>query len=374
MAELRARKKSQTSKDADAKIKEKREKIQALMRGSSEPEINPLNYKTTLIIALNWYNTYSSNIEKKKWALEGIVDKPRKVLLGKLDDLKFRQLGMLVRLQSRNQYLEDNELDYIKNKFLELDELSVIPTFKDQNIKPKKVVTVQDKILNVAKLFASEIDGEIDGFIKAGYPKTFVFKNSIKTISGQAAKQIPDMYKDQISELEEVLDGKCVQLNESYAKVKTVQVKTFLKLLKGFVSSCTQQVVSAKKVRVTKPKAPGIIVGKLKYLPTFPEFGLKSISPIKLIDAKEVWLYDTVKRKLTFYTSATGETLNVKGTTIIGYDTAISRCKIMRIPARIKDLVLLNKKQLLMQFKAFTCKEGIPNGRTNDNMIILRVF
>jgi len=362
-------------KDVNDKIREKRAKVDAIFKGTDEPIINPLNYKLSLIQALNWYNLYASPADKKKWALEAITNKLKKNSISKLqDDSSFRQLGTPSRLQSRNQYLEESELTFIKTTIESLDELSVIPKEKIESTKSRNVISIQDRVKNIATEFASEIDGEIDEFVKLVYPKTFTFKKSIKTISGQAAKLIPDMFKSQISELEEVLIGNCEQLKDSYSHIKTVQVKNFLKLLKDFVASCTQQVVSSKKVRVTKPKAPSVIVTKLKYLPVFPELDIKSIAPTKLVDSQEAWLYDTVKRKLTYYKAVVGDTLSVKGTAIIGYDVNISSIKTIRKPEVVKDLAVLNKKQILEQFTRMASKRSIPSGRTNENMIILRVF
>lgn len=374
MAVLRKLKPSQTSKDADEKVKEKRAKIEAIFKGSAEPVINPLDYRSSLIQALNWYNVYSSAADKKKWVLDSIDNKLRKSLLSKLDDLYFRQIGMLIRLQSRNQFLEERELTFISGTIGDLDIISVTPVEKNEPSKPKNLISIQDKVKVIAINFATEIDGEIDDFIRLGYPKTYVFRNSIKSISGQAAKLIPDMYKDQIAELEEVLTGECEQLNDSYSHIKTVQVKNFLKLMKDFVASCTQQVVSSKKVRVMKPKAPSVVVSKLKYLPSFPELDVKSVSPIKLVDSQEVWLYDTTRRRLSYYKAAVGDTLSVKGTTITGYDVNASKIKTVRKPEVIKEWSLLNKKQILEQFNTLTSKGSLPNGRTNEDTIILRVF
>jgi hypothetical protein len=361
-------------KDSDTKIKERRAKIDAIMKGSDEPTINPLDYKVTLIQALNWYNVYASPADKKKWTLDSIDNKSKKSLLSKLDDNYFRQIGILLRLKSRNQYLDERELTFIETTIEDLDAIAVTPKEKVEVTKPKNVISIQDKVKTIAINFANEIDGEIDDFIKLGYPKSYVFKNSVKSISGQAAKLIPEMYKDQIAELEEVLLGKCEQLIDSYSHIKTVQIKNFLKLLKELVISCTQQVVSSKKVRVVKPKAPSVVVSKLKYLPTFPELELKSVPPVKLIDSQEIWLYDTVKRKLSYYKAVTGDSMTVKGTTIMGYDVNLSKIKTIRKPELIKEWSLLNKKQILEQFNKNTSKSYVPNGRTNENTIILRIF
>jgi hypothetical protein len=360
-------------KDPDQKIKERRNKIDAIMKGSNEPVINFLDYRVTLIQALNWYNVYASPADKKKWALDAIDNKLRKTLLSKLDENYFRQIGILLRLKARDQYLDQRELTFIEDSIEQLDVISVTPKAKVESTKPKNVISIQDRIKKIAVDFAAEIDGEIDEFITLGYPKTFVFKNSVKTISGQAARLIPDMYKNHIQELEEVLLGECEDLKDSYSHIKTVQIKNFLKLLNSFVASCTQQVVSSKKVKVVKSKSAIDIVSKMKYLPVFTELDIKSITPSKIIDSKEVWLYDTVTRKISYYKATDNDKLTVKGTTIIGYDTVLSLIKVVK-PNIVKDFSLLNKKQMVEQFTELKSKGNLPFGRTNENTIILRIF
>lgn len=360
-------------KDSDQKIKDKRAKIDAIMKGSNEPIINFLDYKVTLIQALNWYNVYASPADKKQWALDAIDNKLRKSLLSKLDENYFRQIGILLRLKTRNQYLDQRELTFVEESLEDLDIIAVTPKQKVESTKPKNVISIQDRIKKIAVDFAIEIDGEIDEFISLGYPKTFTFKNSVKTISGQSARMLPDLYKSHIQELEEVLLGECEQLKESYSHIKTVQIKNFLKLLNSFVASCTQQVVSAKKVKVVKSKSPIDMVAKMKYLPAFPELDLKSISPSKIIDSKEVWLYDTVKRKISYYKATDNDKLTVKGTTIIGYDTLLSLIKVVK-PNTVKEFSLMNKKEMVEQFNLLKSKGNLPFGRTNEHTIILRIF
>jgi hypothetical protein len=345
-----------------AKIKE----LQKKMLGGDEPIINPLNYQLTLIQAMNFYNIYSSDDDKKNWTLESITDKSRRSSLSKINDFYFKQIGVLIHLQERDQYLDIHELEYIESKFIELEDM-IEPVVK----VVKNVINLQDRIKKIALDFASEIDGEIDTYIKSGYPKDFAFQNSVKTISGQAAKLIPDFYSSQITELEGVLRNDCEQLNESYSHLKTIQIKRYLQLLKDLVSSCSQQVVSDKKPRTIKQKTPTVLVKSLKYLKEYSELSLKSENPTKLINCKEVWIYDTIKRKLTVYRAE--EALSVKGTTIVGYDIESSSVKSIRDPKLISTLVL-NKKTLKQEYATIKSKEYTPNGRINDNMIILKIF
>ena len=333
------------------KALKKREKIKELQKkllGGDEPTINPLDYRLTLIQAMNFYNIYTNDDQKKKWVLASIQDKTKRALLSKIDDFYFKQLGVIIRLQERDQFLEERELRFIKNRIENLYSLATIP--EPVSTKPKNVVSIQDRVRKIASDFASEIDAELEEFMKLDYPKTFTFKSSVKAISGQAAKIVPEFFKSQIEELEEVLGGSCEQLNESYSHIKTIQVKRMLQLLTDLVSSCTQQVVSAKKPRTIKQKAPADLVKNVKYLPKFDELGLKSESPIKVIGCSEAWVYDTLRRRLSVYRSVDDQQLTFKGTTIIGYDVETSKIKTVRDASTISNTLGMNKKELKTLF------------------------
>jgi|688.fasta_scaffold00052_115 hypothetical protein len=351
------------------------DRVDAKFKGVGEPQISFLNYRLDLMHALNWFNVYASNIDKKKWTLASIEDKKQRLLLSNLDDSLFRQLGVLIRLRDNGQYLDDKELKFISDRISQLEKIATTPKeIKENGIAPKsKPIVTIDKNKLEAIQFACEIDGEIDEFIKSGYPRTFEFKNSVKTISGSAAKQVPPLYKPLIMEIEEALEGSCDQLNEAYSHVKTVQLKHFLKMLKDLISSCSQHVVSIRKPKVIKQKSPGELVKNLKYLPKFEELNIKSENPIKLVECQEVWLYDTVNRKLFNYKAVKDQKLSVHGTSISGFDVETSLVKSIRKPEVIKEFIG-NKKDFAIKFSELTTRPQKPNGRTNANIIILKIF
>lgn len=359
-------------KDLNLRIKEKREKIDAIFKGDGEPTTNPIDYKLSLIKALSWHNVYTPDKTKKEWVLSTIKDKPQRISLSKLDDDKFKQVGALMRIKDTDNFLEPNELDYISSKMSELISLSAI--IEPKIVSSRNTISIQDKIKSIVDEFAAEIDGEIDNYISQGYPKVFAFRNSPKNLNSQAAKQIPGLYKDLISELEEVLAGTCEDLNDSYSKIKTIQVKRFLKLMQDFVGSCNQQVITAKKPKTVKIQPPAVIVKSLKFLPKYEELNLVSDNPIKIVTASVLILYDTVKRKISYYVAPTGEKLSVKGTTIIGFELESSGIKSVRKPEEIRDLSAMDKKQSKAKFESFSTKKQPPNGRTNVNEILLKIF
>lgn len=351
------------------------EKVDAKFKGIGEPQVTFLNYKLDLIHALNWYNVYHSNIDKKKWTLATITDKKQLAKLSKLDDSMFRMIGTLLRITNNGHYLDTKELNYIDTRLTSL--LEYEPNTKSdesETIVPKKKVPVVDKTKEEAYSFAAEIDGELDTFIRTGYPRNFEFKSNAKSISGPAAKLIPKIYKLQIDELTEVLEGSCEQLKEAYSHVKTVQIKKWLSLLTDLVASCTQQVVRVKKVKTVKPKAPSDLIKHLKYLVKFDELELRSENPIKLVDSQEIWLYNTKYKALMVYRAEKDSKLSINRTTITGFDVKTSSARSVRKPEIIKGMNKLTKKELANKFKELKTKENVPNGRINEFTIILKIF
>jgi hypothetical protein len=115
---------------------------------------------------------------------------------------------------------------------------------------------------------------------------------------------------------------------------------------------------------------------KIKFLKTFDELKLTSVHPGKLIGASEAWLYDTAKRKLWYLVADSHVgVLGVKGATILGYDTSKSGVKTVRKPSEvIKKLMAAGKPAARKLFTEINSVQAQPNGRTNENLIILKVY
>ena len=97
---------------------------------------------------------------------------------------------------------------------------------------------------------------------------------------------------------------------------------------------------------------------------------------MKLVDATEAWLYDTVKRKLIHVVGdAHRGNFTVKSSAVIGFDTGASSQKTLRKPAEtIKALMSAGKPATRKIFKELTTTETTWNGRGNENLIILKVW
>ena len=119
------------------------------------------------------------------------------------------------------------------------------------------------------------------------------------------------------------------------------------------------------------------IVKRLKYLKTFKleKLELASISPTKLHNCNEAWVYDTKKRKLHHYVADEyTKSLSVKGNALLGFCTKESQVKTLRKPEEQIKQIMGSKPAARKFFDSIKAVSTAPNGRFNANMIILRAF
>jgi hypothetical protein len=346
----------------------------------NEPKINAVSYTKDLMTALNYYNTENDNREKKKWALAHIaaIDPAVADAVDKVDDFYFRQYGALARLISRGQELSDGHIKRMSEMLEEIKERAAVAAASPKaKAATTQVITVQDKTLEKAREIAGEIEGEIDDFVTSGCPKDYKLKTPVKGYGAPIVKYLSTCWVPLRNELEGAIAGDDEQLVEGYGNFKKMELKRFLSFVDSIIQECQQRVITAKamrKPRATKQKPATVVAAKVKYMPEFAEHLLKSEHPSKMVNSDEVWIYNTKYRRLTVYKPADGGVLSIKGTTITNFDINTSSSKTLRKPEMIRTLGGMTKRPLNSAFKALTTKPTTPNGRINEECIILRVF
>jgi hypothetical protein len=224
---------------------------------------------------------------------------------------------------------------------------------------------------------AGEIEGAIDDFC-LNKTSDFSTKNYLlaNQVAGAIAKRIGEFYVPLAAELREAQEGKCEQLKEGYSHFTKRELKKFIEFVDGIIADCTQQVQTAKinrAPRKRKPTSPIKLTAKVKYLKEFPELNLKSIAPSNMVDATEVWVYNTKYRRVTVYKADVGS-LSVKGTTIVGFSVTESKQMTLRKPEEFFKGLSIGKRALNAKLKTLTTKPAVPNGRINEETIILGAF
>jgi hypothetical protein len=358
-------------------IERKKEKYNSAMekiRGTSgEPNVKKETYSIDIMNAFNWYSINTENKVLRKYAISYMKFLKRTELtycFTEATDFELRQIGIIGRLVMTDKYVSENHIAAISAKMdLLFDKYKKIVTKVSASS-----VSVQDRVLESALKHAGEIDGFIDEFINNKSSdfsaKKYLLSNSI---SGAVSKKIAENFQPLERELAEALRGTDEQLVEGYSYFTKAQLKKFYDFVKGIIDDCNQQLVnskSAKSPRARKPVPPIKLVQRLKYMKEFPDLQLKSITPTSIIGASELWVFNTKSRRLSVYKGD----LSVKGSSIIGYEVAGSNTKLVRKPEEFFKKNEITKKVLNVAFKEINAKMSTPNGRINDDCVLIGVF
>ena len=231
---------------------------------------------------------------------------------------------------------------------------------------------IQEVLREKAKDAAGEMEGMIDDFVTNG-------KASDKTVDivakynvmPQHIHIIVDIWKRKQDEFQRLSDGD-ESLKEGYAFLGKVQIRN---ILNSYISIKKASKAPRKRKAVPVEK----IVAKLKYLKLFKDpsnkLDLVSVHPTKLHGASEAWVYDTGKRKLHHYIADVySKVFSVKGNTLLGFDANTSEMKTLRKPGEQIKEVMGSKPAARKYFKDIKAVGAVPNGRFNENMIILKAF
>lgn len=373
--------------DRATAVAKRRAKNRAFMNSQkdNEPVVDKEDLKLSLHKALNYYSSKTSTKNQKAYAISYYkkVDKDLATLLSIVPDSNFISFGSLCRLVEREVYdpkwhkqdetwfdAKLKKLVIIANKIISAEKASSSDNEKG------KTLSVQDHLLNKARDLSGEVDNAIDEFLHGGTKFDIGVYLQVNDVNGHVARKMADIYIKECDEISEVILGEDEQLKQNYSHIAKRELKKFLKFLNSIVDACQKQVQISKingTPRRKKNIPPTKVVAKVKYMKEFEELKLKSIQPIKLLESSEIWLYNTKRRKLTVYKAVSG-LLGIKGTTVIGFDTKSSVILTLRKPEEFFKGISFGKRSLNKAVKDIKTKPTKPNGRINEDCIILGAF
>jgi len=336
--------------------------------------------------AFSWYNYFYGKKDAKDFIASYLDAHNRTKDARRIRTLPDSQIrlttGWLCRMVTVGLELDDHEQIKLDNLILELLAEKQAEPVAAVEAKPAGP-TIQDRLKEKASECAGEIEGLFDDFVAAGAKMSAQFQ-PITIIRGhnvapQLIHQIQQIWKGHLTELEAVVAGKDAQLVEGYGRFTKTQLKQLVKFAEQVITDCNNYVQIKKverKPRAKKAVSAEKVTARFKYLKTFPDLKLVSEPAVKLVDATEAWLYDTVKRKLIHVVGdAHRGNFTVKSSAVIGFDTGTSSQKTLRKPAEtLKALLAAGKPATRKIFKELGTTETQWNGRGNDNLIILKVW
>ena len=258
----------------------------------------------------------------------------------------------------------------------------------DGEEKPKKVVNIQEVMREKADEALSDIELIWDEFIDAKYPKDFNLNRRAmsalekRNVLPQHIAAAIKRWGHLLDEFREAQAGKDEQLNEAYSNIGKLQMRYAIKLIEEIVAELNGYIAlkkTVKKPRAKKAVPVERVVAKLKHCKSFKDDALKleltGLSPVKLHESTEAWVYDTKKRTMHHYVADDySKCLMVKGNTVIGFDKKESGVKTLRKPVEQIKALMGSKPAARKYFKEIKAVEAVPNGRFNADMVILKAF
>ncbi len=242
--------------------------------------------------------------------------------------------------------------------------------------------SIQERVREAAMNMTDEIEDALESFATdpdAFDPKAFKLLNLLRgrQVKAAHARIIKGFYQRQHDELAEVPGTKDEQLKEGYSHISKANLKKITAFYAEILSACdmlAQEAKINKKPRAKKPTDKAKVVAKMKYLKQDDKLKLVSINPVDIIGAKELWVFNVKTRKLGKYVTTEFSELNVKGTSITGFDEFKSVAKTLRKPEeQLKEFKAAGKvvlRKFLDDIKAVDIK---LNGRINEDTILLKV-
>jgi len=264
--------------------------------------------------------------------------------------------------------------------------------------RPVEVVTIQDRIAEQAQAATEAIEEWLDGFLidKNSFdPKGFDFTAHFSNfkISQAHARKILNWYQGELEEAKLIVNkptpqqiakikdplekDHAEQIREGYAHLTKKDAQTYLTALETLAGACMLVIDASKatrKPRVKKAPSKEKVVANLKYKASDDKYQIASVNPIELIEATEIWVFNTKTRKLGKYVAAEdAKVMTVKGSTIIGYDETKSIQKTLRKPEEtLKEFKAAGKIKLRKFLEEIKTTDTKLSGRLNLDTVILK--
>jgi hypothetical protein len=387
--------------------KPKKKVVRAVRRGGGMMPLMPTNASWH---NAKWYTHYE--VESKEWLttvkayIKKHYDKKVASAINKLPDWKIGGKSHW----ACTAYLLDNSPDLVPEPYregihkwiLELaEEGAAVVEEKKVEEKAKKnvyVPTIQERITEQAQDACEAIEEWLDGFVadkKTFDPKGFDFTKhfTLKKVSQAHARKIKGYYQSEYEEaqliqklptpgeINRIKDERekdmAQQLREGYSHLTKADAKAYLEALERLMGACDVVIESSKatrKPRAKKAPSKEKLIAKLKYKDKDDKLQLVSVNPLELLEATEVWVYNTKTRKLGKYIAdEMQKIMNVKGTGLVGFDEHKSIQKTLRKPEEtLKEFKKAGKVKLRTFLDDIKTTDIKLNGRLNSDTIILK--
>ena len=314
------------------------------------------------------------------------IDKDKAKDLKRVPDYAFQTFGKYAYISNKGAELSEEHIEALTKGIDYLLEMHPYVAEAEVEEKPKgKVVSIQERMRQQVSELCGQWDGYLDDWRDGEYDlKNFdPYKEMIvhqPAIKPAHAKIIQQMYEAEYAEAQELVAWEDEDIKEAYSQFtgRAQERKNFLKFYELIMTATSTLINTGKanrKPRTRKAPSKEKLVAKVKYRESDPAIGLASINPVSILEANELWVYNTKNRKLMHYVAEpmVGG-LGVKGTSIVGFDAKQSTQKTIRKPEILKGADKLARTKFEKLYKELTTTDTGCNGRLNEHCILIKVF
>lgn len=322
--------------------------------------------------ALNWYNYMSDEDQSRDWFFTYVkknYTKGEVAALRKLPKWKIsKTLGSVARILTNGNELPQKNMDYFDNSVKELVKMAASVVEKDETEeKPKTTVTIQDRVQAKIYNLITDCEDAIDT------TQDFNVYNWLqaKEVTPQAANALREYYSKFAADHEpDEFDTPAMKKHRAQLKKYWEE---FVLLIDRYINN--KKAVKVRKPREKKVKSAVELVKNLKFRKEDPSLKIVSVHPAEIIGCQQLWVYNTKYRKLIQYLALGPAGIQVKGTTVTGWDIESSTSKTLRKPEESLTALLSAGKVTLRSFMSnIKTSESKPNGRINNECILVRVI
>ena len=259
----------------------------------------------------------------------------------------------------------------------ELIQQTIEETKKETHVR---VLTPQERLaIKVSETILREIDSLEDAWLEGknvSIDRYELFK--IHNLKGGAVEQVRRYIEPMLAEYKDAYEKTCEQAVEGYAHLKKTELKrrvaTFEQMLTD-LDSIKSAAKATRTTRVKKPKAADKQIAKVKYQKEDSTYKLVSVSPLGIVGAMKLFTFNTKTRKLCYYETTSTNGFEISGTSIKNFDPELSTSMTLRKPEDMLPIVLKKTpRQITKALEQLTTKPTQPNGRLNEDTILLRIL
>ena len=348
-----------------------------------EPVVRPDNYTSDLSTAFTWYNYEKDKKDARAYLKEYILKhftKQEAKVFDKLPDSRISTTYAWVSRMILNGTLTLSEQHHIKfsdylQSILDTSDLPI-----EEEVVEEKVTrpSVRDNMKERVNEYLGELEGAIDDFISESKELNLYNDMKSRAIPQPYCPFIDEWIKQKAGEFITVYESSDNEIKEGYSNFGKRKITQLIKLISGWqedLERYAQFKKANRKPRAKKVKPAGVQIAKLKYKREDTELGIKSVLPVEIVGAGQVWVYNTKYKKLAVYRSESATGIQVKGTSLQNYEPDLCEQKTLRKPKEtLKEVLNAGKVQLRRIIPELTTKESPVNGRINEECLIIRVI